>query len=64
MERIEQYSVRMLDGANETTEFATAAWSAGKWVLAIFAAVAFAFGVFAAEVELAKSEQITEPYPR
>ena len=45
MERIEQYTVRMLDATNEATDFAAAAWSAGKWMLAIFAAVAFAFGL-------------------
>lgn len=64
MERIEQYATHTLDEANETAACDGASWSNAKWVLAVLAVVAFTYGVFAAEVELAKSEQITEPYPR
>ena len=64
MGQIAQFSPRAENASSDTTTVTSDIWSIAKRLLAVLAVVAFSYAVFVAEVELAKSEQITEPYPR
>ncbi len=64
MERIDQYALCNPVLLNKTSALWSALCYVIQRVLAILAVLGMTYGLIAAEVELAKIEQITEPGPR
>lgn len=64
MEQVGQYALHDSNLTNKAAAIWNALWYIAQRVLAILAVLAFTYGLIAAEVELAKIEQITEPAAR
>ena len=64
MERIDHYTLDDTNLQNAVAGLWQFASQIAKRALAVFAILGLVYGLVAAEVELAKIEQITEPLPR
>jgi hypothetical protein len=64
MEHVGRYASHDSNLANKAAAIGNALLHIAQRVLAILAVLAFTYGLIAAEVELAKIEQITDPAPR
>ena len=60
MEQVGQHALRESSLTQQAASLGGALWYITQRVLAILALVAFTYGLLAAEVELAKIEQLTE----
>ena len=64
MQRTIQYAVHESIMMIQVMAVSNLVWHMAKRALATLAVLALTYGLIAAEVELAKPEQITAPYPR
>lgn len=64
MERIDQYALCDPNLLHKATALWSSLWYIAQRVLAILAVLGMTYGLIAAEIELARIEQITDPVPR